>query len=134
MFLSCLCAIKVSHKDKRATAQALRNSRSGPSSSQNTRSASREVSNAGKQQRASASVAGAIAPRPAFALATFLLLYFLAVDCIRRFAFAVGFVVTSKPKGPAGAWLLMISASERISPSSNFFLRLSTMANVSYAL
>ncbi len=43
---------------------------------------------------------GGIAPRPHCALAAF---YFLPVDCIRRFAFAVGFVVTSKPRGPEGA-------------------------------
>mgnify|MGYP004552363581 CR=1 FL=1 len=50
---------------------------------------------------------------------------------IRRFALLVGLLATSRPSGPAGAWLLMISDSGRISPSSNFFCKLSTTANVS---
>ena len=50
---------------------------------------------------------------------------------IRRFALLVGLLATSRPSGPAGAWLLMISDSGRISPSSNFFCKLSTTASVS---
>lgn len=50
---------------------------------------------------------------------------------IRRFALLVGLLATSRPSGPAGAWLLIISDSGRISPSSNFFCKLSTTANVS---
>ena len=50
---------------------------------------------------------------------------------IRRFALLVGLLATSRPSGPAGAWLLMISLSGRMSPSSNFFCKLSTTANVS---
>ena len=50
---------------------------------------------------------------------------------IRRFALLVGLLATSRPSGPAGAWLLMISDSGKISPSSNFFCKLSTTANVS---
>ena len=50
---------------------------------------------------------------------------------IRRFALLVGLLATSRPSGPAGAWLLIISLSGRISPSSNFLVRLSTTARVS---
>lgn len=81
-------------------AQALQLTRSGPSFSQDTRSAQflqiYKIKQTGKRK----SRAGAVAPRPAFALAAF---YFFTVVCIRRLAFAVGFVVTSRPRGPAGA-------------------------------
>lgn len=57
--------------------------------------------------------------------------YFFIWPEIRRFALLVGLLATSRPSGPAGAWLLMISLSGKMSPSSNFFCKLSTTANVS---